>query len=108
MMVARAPYNEVMAALDRAIDAEGLTTVMVSREEHTIDLHRGLNLYTYGDDIRVHVLDIDPVVVVHIQTRIAKGAPQIGTIGRYPWKYEMRFLEAVRQVLGADRAVVLE
>ncbi len=69
-----------------------------------MDLHRGLNLY--GDDIRVHVLD--PVVVVHIQTRIAKRVPQFGTLGGYPWKYEMRFLETVREVLGADRAVVLE
>ena len=78
MMITRAPHSKVMSAIERTIDLEKLRFVMTSPEERRIDLRRDINIWTFGDDIKVHVVDIDPVVVVHIQSRVRRMAPQLG------------------------------
>ena len=56
----------------------------------------------------MHLVDIDPVVVVHIQSRISKRNVQLGARKNYHWKQELEFLETLSNILGPDRCHILE
>ncbi len=109
MMVTQAQHNDVVEALDRTIKLRDLETVFVDPERHRVMLHRGLNFWTYGDDIKVHLVDIDPVVVVHIQSRISESNRiQLGVWKNYHWKQELEFLQTMSNVLGPDRCHIMD
>ena len=109
MMVTKAQHNEVVEALNRTIKLHDLETVFVDPERHKVMLHRGLNFWTYGDDVKVHLVDIDPVVVVHIQSRISEDNKiQLFSWSTYHWKQELEFLQTLSNILGPDRCHILD
>lgn len=109
MMVTNAPRDLVVEALKRTVKRHGLETVFVDPKKHKVMLHRGINFWTWGDDIKVHLVDIDPVMVVHIQSRISeRNLIQLDVWKNYHWKRELEFLETMSNVLGPDRCHILE
>jgi len=108
MMIARAPYKDVLAALERTIDVEGLRTVMVSPKHRSIELQKGVNFFTLGDDIKVHVVDLEPLVVVNIEARNREGTRVLKVGWDYHWKQEQRFLRTLRHILGAKRCHIMD
>ena len=82
--------------------------MMNTPKRHKVELHRGISLFSWGDDIKVHLVRLDPVTVVHIQSRISKGNVQLGTWKNHHWKYERKFLDTMAGFLGPHRCHMLE
>jgi hypothetical protein len=108
MMIARESHEKVYDALVKTIEAENLTKVFELPKARRVELHRGINLFTYGDEIIVHLVDIDPVVVVNIQSKLKKGNPQLMVWRNLYLKQELKFLKTMMGFIGEDRCHILQ
>jgi hypothetical protein len=108
MMVTRALVGDVKEALTKAVDQLGWTTIFVDSEQRKMELHRDISLFSWGDDIKVHLVEIDPVIVVHVQSRMEERLFPLGEWKGHHIKNERRLLETMIEDLGKDVSHILD
>jgi len=102
MMVTTASFEEVVHALQGAVDEMKLKTEKVDPSKGVVELRSGINLWTFGDLIKVNLLTIHDVQVVHVESGIDPEGNVQFLEGGSQRKRERKLIGLMRDRLGPE------
>ncbi len=103
MMLTSASFEEVVHALKGAVEEMKLETKRVDTVKGVVELRRGINLWTFGDHIKVHLLAIHDTQVVHVESGVTDEGDIQVAMGMNHRRQERRLVKLMRDHLGKER-----